>query len=359
MHPIIQRLTMLGTGALLLACATPGARAPSLASVGAGAEQAYLIGRSYHMALRPELAMTYYRSALRNDPAHLNARNGLAVLFAEQGQLSRAIALWREMTASGSGSKHAFLFNNLGYGHLIAGEPARALAVLEQACLLDPLSSTAWQHLGDALARTGQHERAATMHRQAASLRGHDLRSDYAVAPVARVAALDSAVRKVAPAAGDWAQTDISQDAGGMFVLRRIEPAPAAWAPAAFIAQSSFAVPAVPAVSPRGPRPLLEISNGNGITGMARSVARQLGEGDPRVVRLSNHEGYGVRQTRIEYQPDFKVAAQQLAQRVGASQVVPAAKTGRSDLRLVLGRDLTKAAPVAVATLPKAPPKTS
>ena len=115
----------------------------------------------------------------------------------------------------------------------------------------------------------------------------------------------------------------------------------------------------MPAVAPRGLRPLLEISNGNGITGMARSVARQLGEGDPRVVRLSNHKGYGVRQTRIEYQPDFKAAAQQLAQRVGASQVIPAAKTGRSDLRLILGRDRTKAAPVAVATLPKAPPKTS
>lgn len=349
MHPIIQRLTMLCSGALLLACASSGTRPPTASD----AEQAYLLARTHHMALRPDLAMTYYRSALRRDPQHLNARNGLAVLYAEQGQLSQAIVFWQELVASPLGSKHAFLFNNLGYAYLIGGEPARALAVLEQACLLDPLSSSAWQHLGDALARTGQSERAAAMHRQAASLRGHDLRSDYAAAPVARVAALDSAVRKPAPVAGEWAQTDISQDSGGMFVMRRIEPAAPVWAPGI---QLSAETPATPA---RGARPLLEISNGNGITGMARSVARTLGQGDPRVVRLSNYKGYGVRQSRVEYQPAFKAAAEQLAGRVGALQVVPASAPGGSDLRLVLGRDMTKVAPAALATLPKAPPKAS
>lgn len=351
MHPMIKRLTMLCSGALLLACASPGPRAPSAANLGAQAEQAYLIGRSYHLAMRPAQAMSYYRLALRSDPTHMNARNGLAVLFAEKGQLSQAVALWQEMTASGAGSKHAFLFNNLGYAHLISGEPARALSVLEQACLLDPLSSSAWQHLGDALASTGQHERAAAMHRQAASLRGHDLRSDYAVAPVSGVAAIDSAVRK-APAAGDFAQTDISQSPGGIYVLRRIEPASAAWSPVATHPVTALA-------APRGPRPMLEISNGNGITGMARSVARQLGEGDPRVVRLSNQKGFGVSHSRVEYQPDFKAAAQQLAGRVGALHVVPAAKAGRSDLRLILGRDMAKGSPAGLATLPKAPPGAS
>ena len=343
MHLIFKRLTMLCTGALLLACASPAARAPVAGHLSAGAEQDYLIGRSYHMALRLELAMSYYHSALRNNPLHVKARNGLAVLFAEQGQLSRAIALWQDMTASGAGSKQAFLFNNLGYAHLIGGESARALAVLEQACLLDPLSSSAWQNLGDALARTGQQERAAAMHRQAASLRGHDLRSDYAVAPVA----------------GEWAQTDVSQDSGGMFVVRRIEPAPAAWAPVAPIAPIAQAPFVIPVALSHGSRPLLEISNGNGMTGMARTVARKLGDGDPRVVRLSNQKGYGVRQTRIEYQPDFKVAAQKLADRLGARQVIPASRTGRSDLRLILGGDMAKAFPAAVAMLPKARPKAS
>ena len=341
MSPILKRLALLSAGSLLLACAGPVTRAPSDSGRAAAAEQAYLIGRSYHMALRPQLAMSYYRSALRDAPSHLNARNGLAVLYAEQGQIEQAIALWQELTASQPGSSQAYLFSNLGYAHLIHGQPARALAVLERACLLDPLSERAWQHLGDALARTGQHTRAEAMHKQAASLRGHDLRADLAAAAVVKAEA------HAVPGEADWAQTEISEDAGGTFVLRRIEPA--------HKGQPQPAAPQAPAVVQAAARPLLEIRNGNGVTGMARSLARSLGEGDPQVVRLSNEKGYGVRRTRVEYQPAFKNAAERLAVRVGAERVVPAAQTGRADLRLVLGRDLAKPARASVAALHKPP----
>ena len=324
MHTTIKRLTMLCAGACLLACASQGERS----ATGADADQAYLMARTYHMALRPQQALTYYQSALRSAPGHLNARNGLAVLYAEQGQLAQAIAMWQEMTASAAGREQAYLFSNLGYAHLLAGQPARALAVLEQACLLDPLNERAWQHLGDALASTGQNERAAAMHRQADSLRRHDLRSDYAMT--------DSAQRKAASPSDQWARTDISRDPGGIFILRRIEPEAAT----------------VPATVQVAPQPLLEISNGNGVTGMARSVARSLGKDDPRVVRLTNQKGFGVQRTRVEYQPAFRSAAEQLALRVGAAQVVRSDKTGRSDLRLVLGHDLAKPHK-AVAGMPK------
>lgn len=341
MQAILKRLALMCAGSLLLACAGPATRAPSDPGRAADAEQAYLIGRSYHMALRPQLAMSYYRTALRAAPSHLNARNGLAVLYAEQGQIAHAIALWEELTASQPGSSLAYLFSNLGYAHLLQGQPARALAPLEQACLLDPLSERAWQHLGDALAKTGQHTRAEAMHKQAASLRGHDLRADLAAAAVAKDA--DNAV----PAEPDWAQTEISEGAGGTFVLRRID--------AARTVQPQQAVPQTPAVVQAGARPLLEIRNGNGVTGMARALARSLGEGDPQVVRLSNEKGYGVRRTRVEYQPAFRTAAERLAERVGAEQVVPAAQPGRADLRLVLGRDLARPVRAAVAALHNTP----
>ncbi|MES2015353.1 MAG: tetratricopeptide repeat protein [Pseudomonadota bacterium] len=325
MQTMLKRLTVLCSGAMLLACTGAGAPLQVAARRTADAEQAYLIGRSHHMALRPQQALAYYRSALREAPTHVNARNGLAVLYAEQGQLDLAIGLWQEMTATASGREQAFLFSNLGYAHLIHGEPARALAVLEQACLLDPLSERAWQHLGDALEQTGQRERAAAMHRQAASLRGHDLRADLAVAASASADANGSA----AAPAGPWARTEVSMDSGGMFVLRRV-------------AQQQQLAGAKPASAPAAMRAQLEISNGNGVTGMARSLASTLGEHDPRVVRLSNQKGFAVTLTRIEYQPAFRDAAEQLAGRVGAVQVIPADQRGRADLRLVLGRDLAR-----------------
>jgi Tfp pilus assembly protein PilF len=335
MHATLKRLTVLCTGSLLLACAAPTGRAPAPGD----AEEAYLIGRSYHMAMRPQLALDYYRSALRAAPTHVNARNGLAVLYAEQGQIELAIGLWQEMTATARGRDQAHLLSNLGYAHLIHGEPARALAVLEQACLLDPLNARAWQHLGDALENTGQTERAAAMHRQAASLRGHDLRTDYALAPGSGLPAIDSAVHHPAPGAAQWAQTEISQDAGGIYVMRKVAPA---------------AAPVMASVSPAAAGPKLEISNGNGVTGMARSMARELGLEGARVVRVSNQKGFGVKLTRVEYQPSFKAAAQQLAGRVGAVQVVQADRAGRSDMRLVLGRDLARPHQAALATLHKA-----
>jgi Tfp pilus assembly protein PilF len=341
MQPILKRLAALCAGSLLLACASPIARAPAAASLALDAEQAYLIGRSYHMAMRPQQAIGYYRSALRDAPGHLNARNGLAVLYAEQGDLKPAIALWQELTASAAGRNQAFLFSNLGYAHLLQGEPARALAVLEQACLLDPLSERAWQHLGDALAMTGQQARAATMHKQAASLRGHDLRSDLAAT---------AATAPSAQPAPQWAQTEVSQRADGMLVLRRIEPGqrmPVA-APVP-VAVEEVAPPAAAA------RPLLEISNGNGVTGMARKVAGELGQGGPQVVRLTNQKGFGVKLTRVEYQPEFRAAAERLAERLGTAKVVAASQRGRTDLRLVLGRDMAKTARTAVAATHKAP----
>jgi hypothetical protein len=336
MRPLVKHFSMLCTGALLLACAGPAARAP----MANNADQTYLIGRSYHMALRPELAMPYYEGALRADPAHLEARNGLAVLQAEQGKLNEAIAAWQHMTATAPGNGQAHLFSNLGYAYLIKGEPARALGVLEQACLLDPLNATAWQLLGDALDKIGQHARAAAMHRQADSLRGHDLRSDFASAGVPAI----EGPRQ--PAAGEWAQTEITQGAGGMFVLRRIEPGTPAWTSA-----ESEVQPAPP--------PTLEISNGNGRTGMARSVARNFTSSGYRVVRVSNQKGFGVKQTRLEYQPQFKSAAEQLGRQVGVDQVVPSRKPGRGDLRLVLGHDKTKPGFPAVAAVVRTPPKSS
>lgn len=341
MQPILKRLAVLCAGSLLLACASPVARAPAATSLAQDAEQAYLLGRSYHMAMRPQQAMAYYRSALRDDPTHLNARNGLAVLYAELGDLKPAIALWQELTASAAGRNQAFLFSNLGYAHLIQGEPARALAVLEQACLLDPLSERAWQHLGDALAMTGQQGRAATMHRQAASLRKHDLRSDLEAT---------AAQAPAQPGAPQWARTEVTQRADGMLELRRIEPSrPSPAAP--------LAAPPVKAgqAAPPPARARLEISNGNGVTGMAHKVAGQLGQGDPQVVRLSNQKGYGVQRTRVEYQPEYRSAAEHLAARLGAGQVVPASQRGRADLRLVLGRDMAKAARPALALVHKAP----
>ena len=341
MQPIFKRVSLLCAGSLLLACATVDKPALPVAS----AEESYLVGRSHHMSQRPAKAQAYYEAALRASPSHINARNGLAALYAEQGQLDKAIPIWVALSAGVTGRDNAFLFSNLGHAYLLRGDYAQAQSALERACLVDPLNARAWEHLGTALAKLGQQERAQSMLRQAAELRSHDIKSDYAVAGSAAVPAIAQALRSAPAPAEPWARTEITQAPGGTFVLRRI--APAAMADVA-AAPANFAG-----------NVLLEISNGNGITGMARSVSRAIGQDSTRVVRLTNQKGFAVKRTRVEYKVAFQSEAERLAGRYAGAQVVRVGEAARADIRLVLGRDLIKAVRPVLAEVPKADPKSS
>ncbi len=347
MQPTLKKLAILCSSALLLACAhgvkNSAALAP-LARLG-NADAAYVTGRDHHQALRLDQAGVSYRAALQADPQHVNARNGLATLHAQRGEFGEAIALWQALThssAARSAPDNSFLFSNLGYAYFLSGQYTEAIAALEQACLLDPLNERAWRHMGGALEKVGQHARAQQMFQQADTLRRHDFKADYKVAARNGVAAIDSAVLAASTRRDAWDETQLIQNANGVYELRRVRVAAVA-VPAA-LAQTGI---------------LLEIRNGNGVTGMARSLAGRMGDSNVRVVRLSNQKGYGVLQTRVEYQPHFRAAAERLAGRFGATNVVEVRKVGRADVRLVIGRDLIRPEGTALSlTAPvKAPAK--
>ena len=349
MRSTLKHFSVVGMAVTLLACADNSSRLAPAAVVAprfASADDAYLVARSQHMALRFEDALRSYQSALRMMPTHVNARNGLATLYAERAEFDKAVPLWQALTATlgdQAGTEDAFLFSNLGYALFLKGDFGSALTALEKACVLDPLNHRAWDHLGSALDKLGQPERAQQMYRQAAALRQHDFKDDYAVAPTSGVAAIDNAI-----AAWDrddaWARTQVEANGSGLFVLRRI-PARAR-APHAASTVAGRMKPVLAATTVR-----LEIRNGNGVTGMARSLASTVRESGMQVVRLSNQKGFGVKETRVEYQPDFREAADRLAARFGAANVVAVPQVGRAEVRLVIGRDLVehKPAPSTIA----------
>ena len=368
MRPTVKYLSSACAGALLFACADLGQRgAPPAppAQLAGSADDAYVLGRQQHMANRYPAAIASYHAALRLDPRHVNATNGLATLYAEQGNFPKAIALWRELTdasAAPSGPAAAFLYSNLGYAHLLNGDYQQAVAALERACVLDPLNHRAWRHLGSSLEKLGQAERAQLMFKQASTLEQHDVKADYALVQRSGAGAVDAA----AVAATDgWAATEVRQTASGMFELRRTTPAvpvaaarpvPSAARPVPVAAV--MPAPAAAPVEPDQPDPAppaaavaaaaageavtrLEIRNGNGVTGMARSLARKMGDASLRVVRLSNHKGFNVEHTRVEYQGGFRDAANRLAERFGAT-VHEVESCNNADVRLVIGRDMAR-----------------
>jgi Flp pilus assembly protein TadD len=303
----------------------------------AAADQAYLRGRTHHLAGDAQQAIEAYQAALASERGHVNARNGLASVYAEQGRIDEAIALWRTLTEApqvGQDARSAFLFSNLGHAYALNGQYAQAVAALERACLLDPFHHRAWQQLGSALDQLGQADRAQAMYRQAASLEAHDVRRDYALAGAGASAALGPALEH-APTVAEpdpvqsghtsLISSEVRELSNGMFELRRGGPAPSAPLQTRVLALR---------------RATLEISNGNGVAGMARALARNMVQPGMRVVRVSNQKRFVVARTRVEYRGDFQLSAVLLAERFGADAVLVAGPAPLTDLRLVIGRDL-------------------
>jgi len=332
---LLHTLPLLCCGVLLLACTHSPTRQDAPAAT-ASADDSYLRGRNLHLAGRYDDAIVEYQAALQVDGAHVNARNGLAIAYAEQRDFARAIPIWRELTrgATMNSGPAAFLFGNLGYAYYLDGKYDEALVALEKACLLDPLNQRAWQYLGETLQKLGQEQRAAQMLRQASALRDHDFQADYAAAAGgARLPAIEQALQAGPRPEREWAFVEVISKANGILELRRIAPA---------------AEPRTDAVKPvevETPQPAsvaaLEISNGNGRQGLARLLSRQIRDPGVKIVRLSNEKGFTVRQTRIEYQPAFRGVADRLAQRFGAGAPVEVTMAGRADVRLVIGHDLS------------------
>mgnify|MGYP003587022765 CR=1 FL=1 len=314
----------------LAACTTQLAQAP--AAAWPDADAAYVAGRQHFERGDLPAAQAAYEQALRHAPRHVNARNGLAVLHAQRGEHDAAIAQWQALTQETGTARpqQAYLFSNLGHAYSLSGRNAQALPVLEQACLLDPLNALAWQHLAQVLERLGQYERAALMQRQAASLREHDLRRDLAILRGAAAPQLVPVPAPV-PEAPPMARVEITQSDG----MARLQRVPAA------VRSVPAAVPERPMPAAAAPRPRLEIVNGNGVPGMAAALARSLAGAPVQVVRLANETSFQVARTRVEYRPAQEQAARQLARQLGTQVQTQAAECPASELRLVLGRDLS------------------
>lgn len=362
---ILKKLSILLSGALMLACADISHRPVAPAGAAVDADVVYGAGRAHHVAGRYDEAIAAYQATLASAPGHVRARNGLAAALARQGDFAHAIPIWQSLTAGltlASGPESAYLFANLGYAYLLGGDHQQAVVALEKACVLDPLDYRAWQNLGEALHRLGQDERAELMFRQASALREHDIQRDYAVAGGSAVNAIQAALTAPARSDSEWEATEVLTAADGTLALRRV-PASRALSQGMPMREPD----SLPALRSRPDVVLLEIRNGNGVTGMARALSRQLGGDDLHVARLSNEKGFNVRRTRIEHDANHRDAAQRLAERFDAAQLVEVDTCKPTDLRLVIGQDLVDgklalrmaspvAARLAAVTLPPRAP---
>jgi tetratricopeptide (TPR) repeat protein len=325
------------------------------------AEGYYSLGRYHHAASRFDEAVKAYERTIQLDARHAKARNALGVLYAERGKYAQAIQVLRQAIVVEP--NNSYLHSNLGYACYLNGNYSDAAASLEQATQLDPNNVRAWNNLDSVMEKLGRPVESKVIYKKVQPIKeGFLTRSNGKEVPAimsARTgeAAVQSASGSISRA--DFrmrsepvvrARTALRQVGQNLYELEQFGQKSDAGKIAASVSRPVDVPQPVPggvsgttedSLRPRSSSVRLEISNGNGVTGMAKSVGKLIGGGPLRVVRLTNQLPFNVKTTRIEYSDGHENTARALAASLGREiNVIPKRGTASLDIRVVLGHDL-------------------
>jgi tetratricopeptide (TPR) repeat protein len=354
------------------------------------------LARFHHERGQLALALGAYAQSLALDAGQLEARNAVAVIEAQQGNLESSrkalVALVNDFP--GEAQPHT----NLGYVLHLMGDHAGATRTLRRAMALGA-GPKAFQNLQLAEAALGKTPA--------------DDAPRLADAQVPTSAPATMAAPVVMPAAAPaTVDVQVATNAHGTVnaspvpaTPRRSEPAPLAAAPlaaskpaleagkialpapaeaqrtapqqltvlstaareiathmelvkvAANVYELKDRVAAAPAIAPVAAAPKagapavpqadkvrmarLEVANGNGVAGMARRFRSLLGQMGIPVDRLSNDKPYQQVATTIQYSPGFERQAASLQKALQGKARLASKPPSASDVRLVLGKDAT------------------
>lgn len=146
---VVALIAVLGTG-----CATTdksgmaGYKIKPDSTVRHGAPDAqsfYQLARFYHGQKRYEKAEMAYIKAIALDGGRVDSYNALGSLYAERGDLERAIQQFE--LAAGIDPKSAYVQNNLGYAYFLQGRYDEAYQAVRRGLALDPKMKRGWANV--------------------------------------------------------------------------------------------------------------------------------------------------------------------------------------------------------------------
>ena len=340
----------------------------SVNHAGPKADAMYRLGRFYQGQRRYAEAIAAYRQALAMDAGHADAQNGLGVIYAEQGHHDEAVkALQAAIAAS---PRAAYLQNNLGYVLLLQGSNEKAVEVLEEARRLEPGNAKVRDNLVIGYERLIEQRKAQRpVQLDPETAVAVEAESKSAQPSVEVRTAPDSDVKLVTVAPAVYELHASRAEAAGAQTKHGADLA----APAATVVHSERAS-AAPAYASDGhevrvagsPTPIqasdsateaarsdkarqqeletfkVEVSNGNGVGGMAARVAGYLARFGVSTGRLTNDKTFLQPTTLIQYREGYHTQAARIGSVLPKEVPVVQADTLRSDIhvRVVLGRDV-------------------
>ncbi|MCD6040562.1 MAG: pilus assembly protein TadD [Burkholderiales bacterium] len=232
---------------------------------------------------------------MRN-PLLIDAYTGLGMALAAQQRYEEAIRQFRAAVVLAP--HEAYVHNNLGYAYLLNGAHADAVKVFEEAIRLDPEHGKSRENLSVAQAR-----------------------SELPVAQLAAQPSADASLVEVAPQ---------------VFELK---------APVRHPRIEAVPLPLQPEAQPRAASSRyfgLEVSNGNGVSGLAGRVAARLANAGVRTGWLTNQPPFQQAKTEVHYRPSYAAEAAELVKKLRhpVRMVANDALAPHVDVRLVLGSDV-------------------
>ena len=346
-------MIVLGAG-LLQACIAPSAIKKEMAiepllRVRHSSEQTaatyYQLGKYHQERGNIDLARDSYKHSLSLDSRQLDARNALATIYSQQGKFDEAKALLLELIAEYPLVAHPY--NNLGYVYFIEGNYEAAVKTLKHALIFDKKNERTLNNLHAAELAQARVDEAVTPVAKGAG----DISVAVAVAVVVDTepalvdignATKTTQIKAISLVTVPDEVKSASKDATLQMTLleekKRVELTPLLTSSSANSLDLEITAPAN---STTAKQARVEVSNGNGVSGMAKWMGGFLGRQGIAVSRLTNEHPFTREITKIQYQAGFKESAQALQQALhGDAQLMPINQaTDRIDVRLVLGQD--------------------
>ena len=299
----------------------------------------YTLGQYFDGSLAWDKSIDAYRKAIAADAQHIEAYNALGVALAQIGRHAEAETTLRQAVALAPTRTH--IRNNLGYVLLLSGKAREALQELQAAVEQDS---------GNAIAKANLH--TATARTEASASGALGTRSTLGAPPTpvapAAVAARTTSVGVPLPSQPAEPATLPAMRVGFEPTIAALDQSAASTNVVMTATPESASLPMPAAAAPiaKVQTLQLEISNGNGVAGMAARVGRWLATQGLQANRLSNQQPYAQQHTVIQYRDGHADAALRVARSLPAyAKAEPALMQGlRSDVRVVIGRDWVRTA---------------
>lgn len=344
------------------------------------ADSYYTLGKYYFWQNRYAQARDAFEHALKLQPGNVDVLNGLGSVYDQLGQFEAAQRSYR--LALDKAPEAAYIWANLGYSLLLQGRAVTAAALLEKAVALDPANAIAQRHLALATQEAAKLAAstpepgqelpvvASTFHAPEVAATSDTLPKSSASSPtrVAKAQAAGPAVVTLMP----HRSVQHSEFIQAVVPVHNTSPAPAlpkqqAMAASVNVPQGeritpvrasavrfdppstresatygpAVSAPSIDMKTPAFNHARIEISNGNGVNGMARALRTVVKAEGVNVTRVTNALPFNKQRTIIICSNELKDTAKAIGRLLPGNPSIAIGSTASRnvEIRVVLGAD--------------------